>query len=211
MSKVETSEIPLPKKNITGGTILEKCSFISNMREWASCHETVDPTDRSKYPVKWLWDVVMHTITPYEWPTEVRDEGEPHPRPIDWSQSAITGGYLTEYQGYQKGQYNRRHRIKMLGLSMKEDADIHNEIDWMIEEFPPKLLSQLRAELGSAMKRASVHPLYGRSLHRRRASVHPDALFIARERPYGRSLHPSGIRRIALHQSEGFRNTSHYS
>jgi hypothetical protein len=59
----------------------------------------------------------------------------------------------------------------MLGLSMKEDADIYNEIDWMIEEFPPKLLNQLRAELGSAMKRASVHPLYGRSLHRKGASV----------------------------------------
>jgi hypothetical protein len=127
MSKVETSETPLPKKNITGGTILEKCSFMLNMREWASCHETMDPTDRSKYSAKWLWDVIMHTITPHEWPTEVRDEGEPHPTPIDWSQSAITGGYLTEYQGYQKGQYNRRHRIKMLGLSMKEDADIHNE------------------------------------------------------------------------------------
>jgi hypothetical protein len=112
-----------------------------------------------KYSVKWLWDVIMHTIVPYEWPTEIRDEGEPHLRPIDWSQSAITGGYLTEYQGYQKGQYNCRDGVNMLGRSMMEDADIYNEIDWMIEEFPPKLLNQLRAELGSAMNRASVHPL----------------------------------------------------
>jgi hypothetical protein len=85
MSKIETSEIPLPKKNITSGTILEKCSL--NMREWASCHETMDPTDKSKYSAKWLWDNIMHTIILYEWPTEIRDEGEPHLRPIDWSQS----------------------------------------------------------------------------------------------------------------------------
>jgi hypothetical protein len=60
MSKIETSEIHLPKKNITSGSILEKCSFILNMREWASCHETMDPTDKSKYSAKWLWDVIMH-------------------------------------------------------------------------------------------------------------------------------------------------------
>ena len=47
----------------------------------------------------------------------------------------------------------------MLGRSMEEDMDIYNEIDGMIEEFPPKLLNQLRTELGSAMNRASVHPL----------------------------------------------------
>ena len=159
MSKIETSEILLPKKNITSGSILEKCSFILNMREWASCHETMDPTDKSKYPVKWLWNVTMHTIIPYEWQTEIRDDGEPHLRPIDWSQSAITGGYLVEYQGYQKGQFKRRDRVNMLGRSMEEDMDIYNEIDGMIEEFPPKLLNQLRTELGSAMNRASVHPL----------------------------------------------------
>jgi hypothetical protein len=104
-------------------------------------------------------DLTMHGIIPYEWPTEIRDEGEPHLRAIDWSQSAITGGYLTEYQGYQEGQYNRRDRINMLWRSIKEDADIYNEIDLMVEEFPPKLLNQLRTEWGSAMNRASLHPL----------------------------------------------------
>ena len=59
----------------------------------------------------------------------------------------------------------------MLERSMKEDTDIYNEIDWMMEEFPPKLLNQLRAELGSAMNRASVHQLSIKSSEDRFASL----------------------------------------
>jgi hypothetical protein len=47
----------------------------------------------------------------------------------------------------------------MLGRRINEDAHVYNDIDLMIEEFPPKLLNQLRTELGSAMSRASVHQL----------------------------------------------------
>jgi hypothetical protein len=78
MRKIETSEIPLPKKNITSGTTLEKCSFIMNMREWANNYETMDPTDKSNYSAKRMWDLIMHGIIPYVWPTEIRGEGEPH-------------------------------------------------------------------------------------------------------------------------------------
>jgi hypothetical protein len=64
----------------------------------------------------------MHGIILYEWPTKIRDEGEPHLRAIDWSHSAITGGYLEEYQRYQKGQHDRRDRVNMLGQRINEDG-----------------------------------------------------------------------------------------
>jgi hypothetical protein len=73
--------------------------------------------------------------------------------------SAITGAYLEDIQGYQKGQYDCQDRVNMLGRKINEDADIYNEIDVRINEFPPNLLNQLRTELGSAMNRASVHQL----------------------------------------------------
>jgi hypothetical protein len=73
--------------------------------------------------------------------------------------SAITGAYLEDIQGYQKGQYDSRDRVNMLGRKINEDADIYNEIDVRINDFPPNLLNQLRTELGSAMNRASVHQL----------------------------------------------------
>jgi hypothetical protein len=47
----------------------------------------------------------------------------------------------------------------MLRRKINEDADIYNEIDVMIDEFPPKLPNQLMTELGSVMNKASVHPL----------------------------------------------------
>jgi hypothetical protein len=47
----------------------------------------------------------------------------------------------------------------MLGRRINEDAHVYNDTDLMIEEFPQKLLNQLRTELGSAMSRASVHQL----------------------------------------------------
>jgi hypothetical protein len=102
-----------------------------------------------------MWDLITHGIIPYEWPTEIRDEGDPHLRGIDWLHSSISGRYLEEYQGYQKGQYDRQDPVKMLGRRISEDADIYNEIDSMVDEFPPKLLNQLRTELGSAMNIAS--------------------------------------------------------
>jgi hypothetical protein len=66
MSKIETSEIPLPKTNITKGKIMEKCSFIMKIREWANSYETMDPADKYKHSAKWMWDLIMHGITPYK-------------------------------------------------------------------------------------------------------------------------------------------------
>jgi hypothetical protein len=66
MSKIQPSEIPLPKKNITSGKTLEKRAFIMNMREWANSDKTMDPTDKSKHSAKWMWDLIMHGIIPYE-------------------------------------------------------------------------------------------------------------------------------------------------
>jgi hypothetical protein len=95
-----------------------------------------------------MWDLITHGIIPYEWPTEIRDEGDPHLRGIDWLHSSISGRYLEEYQGYQKGQYDCQDQVKMLGRRISEDVDIYNEIESMVDEFPPKLLNQLRTELG---------------------------------------------------------------
>jgi hypothetical protein len=105
-----------------------------NMREWASSYETMDQTDKSKHSAKWIWDLNMHGIIPEEWPTEAGDEDTLILQKTDWVHSAITGTILEAYQGYQKGQFDRRDRVKKLGR---------------------------KTELGSAMNRlrGSVHPL----------------------------------------------------
>jgi hypothetical protein len=43
-----------------------------NIREWANSYETMDPTDKSNYSAKRMWDLIMHGILPYVWPTEIR-------------------------------------------------------------------------------------------------------------------------------------------
>jgi hypothetical protein len=73
----------------------------------------------------------------------------------------------------------------MLGRRINEDAGFYNDIDLMMEEFPPKLLNQLKTKLGSAMNRASVHPL---------SIKYSEDRYI-----------------IVLHHSEGFKNILHYS
>jgi hypothetical protein len=78
MGKSEPSEMPFPKKNITSGNTSERCSFLLNMRELANSFETKDPTDKSKHSAKWMWDLIMHGIITYKWPTKMRDEGELH-------------------------------------------------------------------------------------------------------------------------------------
>jgi hypothetical protein len=45
---------------------LENCAFLLNMRGWASSHETMDPTDKSKHSAKYAWDLIMHGIIPEE-------------------------------------------------------------------------------------------------------------------------------------------------
>jgi hypothetical protein len=87
MSKSEPSEMPFPQKNITSGNTLERCAFLFNMREWVNTYETVNQTDKSKHSATWMWDLIMHGIIPfihglipYEWPTDMRDEGELHLR-----------------------------------------------------------------------------------------------------------------------------------
>jgi hypothetical protein len=98
--------MPLPKKNIISGDTLEKCAFLLNMREWANSFESMDPTSKSKYLAKWMLDLIMHGIITYEWPTKMRDKGELHLRGMEWPHSSITGAYLEDIQGYQKGQYD---------------------------------------------------------------------------------------------------------
>jgi hypothetical protein len=52
---------------------------------------------------------------------------------MDWDYSAITGAYLEDIQGYQKGQYERREQVNMLGRRINANTDIYNEINKMIE------------------------------------------------------------------------------
>jgi hypothetical protein len=64
MSKIETPVTrrnlsSMPKKKITSGGFLERCSYLINMREWLHSHETVDCSDKSTYPAKWVWCLIQ--------------------------------------------------------------------------------------------------------------------------------------------------------
>jgi hypothetical protein len=59
---METSEVNFSKRNIINSDILEKCSFILNMKEFICMHQTMDPSDKSTYPAKWVWYLIMFGI-----------------------------------------------------------------------------------------------------------------------------------------------------
>jgi hypothetical protein len=59
----------------------------------------------------WKYDGII----PEEWPTEAGNEDALILRKTDWDQSAIIGAFLEDYQKYQKGQYERKERVNMLG------------------------------------------------------------------------------------------------
>jgi hypothetical protein len=66
MGKMEIPEVNLPRRNIISGDILEKCSFILNMKEFLSMHKTMDQSEKSTYPAKWLWYLILHGKIPID-------------------------------------------------------------------------------------------------------------------------------------------------
>jgi hypothetical protein len=64
MSKMETSGGNFPVRYIINGDVLEKCSLIRNMKEFLSMHQTMDESDKSTYPKKWLWYMITHGKIP---------------------------------------------------------------------------------------------------------------------------------------------------
>jgi hypothetical protein len=64
MSRMETSELNFPKRNIINGDILRKCSFILNMKEFISMQQTMEQIDKSTYLAKLLWYLITHGKIP---------------------------------------------------------------------------------------------------------------------------------------------------
>jgi hypothetical protein len=92
------------------------------MRVGVWVYEAVDPGTKSKHTARWLWNLIMYGVIPEEWPIVFGDNGEITLKIMCWENESITGAFLKDTYGYQKGQNDSRDRVKMLGREVDDES-----------------------------------------------------------------------------------------
>ena len=83
------------------------------MREWLYSVETMGGRDRSKYPAKWVWHLIIHRLIPEDWKLETVDR-RPTLNGIDLLELSFTGKDMEDF-GFEKGQNGKSDRVNIFG------------------------------------------------------------------------------------------------
>jgi hypothetical protein len=103
---METSELPFVKKKITSSAAVIPWKWLHN-------YETVDVSDKSTYPSKWIWHLIRHCKKTEDLELGI-EAGRLTLKGIDLTRLLFTGGYLEGKIGFQKGQNGKKDRVNIL-------------------------------------------------------------------------------------------------
>ena len=97
-------------------------------------HQTMDQSDKSTYPAKWVWCLIMHGKIPRN--SEMGSaEGILNLIYFDPEDNVLTGAILEKMSAFQRSQNDWKKQVTILGYAVDVANDIHGEMLKMIRKY----------------------------------------------------------------------------